>query len=278
MDHSPLCYPEGMSRAAELPPLPPFLPDLLAFDLDGTLLADGGQEIPESTVAGLELLRPLGVKFAVVTGRDSVPPQVLSRLQPHAAATNNGGRLEVGGELRHQARFSPQDLQAVLGHELENAGLTLFTEEGLFVEVPQGGQPEPWMTKRGFRPLSEFSEQAALKVGFYHPGVVHHAQRLRQSHPHLVMTGAQEPYPHFLTVTPAGADKAAGLTLLAQALDVSLERTAAFGDSDNDEVMLELAGFAVQVGTLPLLRPHADAQLSSHLELGAYLERLAALA
>lgn len=264
-----------MSRAAELPPLPPFAPLLLAFDLDGTLLADGGHEVPPTTAAALELLRPTGIQFAVVTGRDSVPPHVLDTLQPQATATNNGGRIEVAGQLHHQSRFTPEDLQAVLNHELEEAGLTVFTEEGLFVHVPKGGQPEPWMTKRGFRPLTEFGGQVALKVGFYHSGVVHHAKRLRQSHPHLVMTGAQEPYPHYLTVTPTGADKAAGLTLLAKALGIPLERTVAFGDSDNDEVMLELAGFAVQVGTLPLLAPHADAQLTSHLELGKYLERLA---
>ena len=49
----------------------------------------------------------------------------------------------------------------------------------------------------------------------------------------------------------------------------------AFGDSDNDVAMLEVAGHAVQLGDLPLLRAHADEMLSGPEALGAYLDALA---
>ncbi|WP_291426513.1 HAD-IIB family hydrolase [Deinococcus sp.] len=257
------------------PALPPFEPLLLAFDLDGTLLADGGVHMPPDTAAALGRLRALGVKFAIVTGRDTPPAPVRQQMQPDVIATNNGGRVEVGGTLHRSATFDVADLRAVLAHELKDARTVLFTRDHLYVDLPAGRDPEPWMVARSYRPIEEAPEEGILKVGFYHPEVAGHAGKLRTSHPHLVLTGGQEPYPYFLTVTPTGADKAAALALAAEALGIALERTVAFGDSDNDEVMLEVAGFAVQVGTLPLLEPHADAQLPSHLELGAYLAALA---
>lgn len=259
----PAAFPEG-------------LPLLLAFDLDGTLIRDGGQELPEDTAAALARLRALGVRVAIVTGRDLPPRGVSARAEFDAVATNNGGRVHFGPELRTSARFGPGDLEAVLAHELDGARVVLFTEADLYVQLPPGRDPEPWMIARQARPLADAPHADVTKVGFWHPDVAGFAARLRASHPHLVVTGGQPPYPEFLTITPTGAHKAAALALIAEGLDIPLERTVAFGDSDNDEVMLELAGYAVQVGTLPLLARHADTGLPGHEEMGTYLHAVAA--
>ncbi|ANC70792.1 HAD-IIB family hydrolase [Deinococcus radiodurans] len=251
------------------------LPLLLAFDLDGTLIRDGGTELPPATAQALARLRSLGVKLAIITGRDTPPRSVREGVQADATATNNGGRIEAGGELHAQAEFSLEDVQAVLAHELQGARLVLFTPEAIYVDLPPGREPEPWMVARGYHPLSEAPQTGIVKAGFYHPEVATLARRLRKTRPHLVVTGGQEPYPHFLTVTPTGAHKAAALTRIAELLEVPLERTVAFGDSDNDEVMLETAGYAVQVGTLPLLARHADEQVADHEALAAYLNGVA---
>ncbi|EYB66838.1 HAD family hydrolase [Deinococcus phoenicis] len=257
-------------------PFPPAgLPLLLAFDLDGTLIPDAGREVPPATVEALSRLRALGVRLAVITGRDLPPPHVLETARPDAVATNNGGRIEIGGQLHAEARFTPAELQAVLAHELEDARVVVFTADGLYVDLPPGREPEGWMRARGSRPLAEAPQEGILKVGFYHPEVAEFAARLRETHPHLVLTGAQPPYTEFLTVTPVGAHKGAALSLIADALEIPLERTVAFGDSDNDVAMLELAGYAVQLGSLPLLAPHAHTQIAGPEALGAYLHALA---
>lgn len=256
-------------------PFPPGLPLLLAFDLDGTLIPEQGREVPAATVEALARLHALGVKVAIITGRDTVPPHVLRTARPDAVATNNGGRVHFGEELHTETRFSAADLEAVLAHELEDARLVLFTEGGLFVDLPDGTQPEAWMVARGYQSLAHAPQEGIQKVGFYHPDVAGHAARLRESHPHLVLTGAQEPYTHFLTVTPAGAHKGAALALIAEGLGIAPERTVAFGDSDNDVAMLEVAGYAVQSGTLPLLAEHAHARVAGPEALGAYLHALA---
>ncbi|GHG15360.1 HAD hydrolase family protein [Deinococcus indicus] len=262
---------------ADLPVTPPLL---MAFDLDGTLIPDAGREVQPDAAQALERLRALGVKLAIITGRDTPPSQVLRVMEPDAVATNNGGRILIGEDLHTEARFSDADLEAALAHELDGARVVLFTADGLYVDLPPGVEPEPWMVLRQFRPLADAPREGILKVGYYHPQVAALAGRLRTTHPHLVLTGAQDPYPHFLTVTPQGAHKGAALTLIADALNVPHTQTVAFGDSDNDEAMLEIAGYAVQVGSLPLLTPHANTRVPQQADLGAFLhawaDRLAA--
>lgn len=259
----------GLTRPKTAPPAG--VPLLMAFDLDGTLITEQGRAADAATAQGLARLRAADVRLAIITGRDMAPDAVMDVMQPDAVATNNGGRIVVGGELHTEARFTPADLEAVLAHELAGARTVLFTAERLFVDLPRGTEPEPWMVARRYGPLSEAPLGDVLKVGFYHPGVAGLAGRLRESHPHLVLTGAQPPYLSFLTITPQGAHKGAALTLIADALRLPHGRAVAFGDSDNDEAMLEVAGYAVQVGTLPLLTRHAHARLERQTDLGAYL-------
>ncbi|PNY82203.1 HAD-IIB family hydrolase [Deinococcus koreensis] len=252
-------------------PAPTGLPLLMAFDLDGTLIPERGDRLQDDVATALSRLRAQGVKLAIITGRDMAPEAVREAMQPHAVASNNGGRIEIDGTLHTEAIFTPDDLEAVLAHELDGARAILFTEGGLYVDIPPGYEPEPWMVLRGYRPLAEAPRDSIQKVGYFHPHVAGFAAQLRESHPHLVLTGAQEPYPHFLTVTPTGAHKGAALALIADALGVPHERTVAFGDSDNDEAMLEIAGYAVQVGTLPLLSRHAHVRVEMQVELGTFL-------
>lgn len=251
--------------------LPVTLPLLMAFDLDGTLIPDRGDSVADDVLSALGRLRAAGVQLAIITGRDVSPSRVRAAVRPDAVATNNGGRIEMNGALHSEAIFTADDLEAVLAHELDGARVVLFTAERLYVDVPEGTEPEPWMVLRGYRPLADAPRDAILKIRYFHPHVAGFAERLRGSHPHLVLTGAQDPYPHFLTVTPEGAHKGAALALIADTLGVPHAHTVAFGDSDNDEAMLEVAGYAVQVGTLPLLARHAHAQVSRQTELGAFL-------
>jgi Cof subfamily protein (haloacid dehalogenase superfamily) len=53
--------------------------------------------------------------------------------------------------------------------------------------------------------------------------------------------------PFFLELAHPDVTKAAGLDFLAERLDVSSERTVAFGDGENDVELLEWAGFGVAV-------------------------------
>ncbi|WP_261664420.1 HAD family hydrolase [Deinococcus sp. Marseille-Q6407] len=254
---------------------PAELPLLLAFDLDGTLVPELGNEVPVKTAQALRRLHGLGVHLAVITGRDLVPEAIAQAAPFSALASQNGGRVVIGGELHTSASFTPEELEAILAHELEGARLILYSDGTLYLDPPPEGQLPGWIATRGYRPLAEARGQVIEKVGLHHAGVAGHAARLRAGQPQLVLTGAQPPYEQYLTVTPSGAHKGAALTRMAEALKVPLSRTAVFGDTDNDIAMFEVAGYAVQLGTLPLLAQHANEQLAGPAELGAWLDHLA---
>ncbi|WP_161881422.1 HAD hydrolase family protein [Deinococcus alpinitundrae] len=256
--------------------LHPHRPRLLAFDLDGTLILEASLSVPEATISALARLRRLDVQAAVVTGRDQPPPGVLAAAQPTAVATSNGGHIEINGQVHTSLRFSEAELAAVLGHRLGNARVIAFTPHAIYVDVPPGVTAPEWLARREHFPLSEAPAGEIIKVGFYHPEVASWRDELRSGgFGHLVFTGARLPYPEFLTVTPAGADKGAALSVIAEQLGVPMAQVTAFGDSDNDEAMLAVAGRAVQVGHLPLLAPYAHEQVERPELLGAYLHALA---
>ncbi len=254
---------------------PTHRPQLLAFDLDGTLILEASLSVPERTQTALGRLRELGVQTAIVTGRDQPPLGVLEAAQPSAVATSNGGQIEILGQVHQELRFSEEELAAVLAHQLGSARVIAFTSSAIYADMPPGVAAPEWLARREHYPLSEAPASEIIKVGFYHPEVAVWRDTLRGQHAQLVYTGAQPPYPEFLTVTPSGADKGAALSVIAEQLGIPIERVTAFGDSDNDEAMLSVAGWAVQVGTLPLLRPYANEQVERPETLGDYLHALA---
>ena len=255
--------------------LPMGLPLLLAFDLDGTLVPDLAVTLTDEVGAALRRLAELGVALAVITGRDLVPQAITETAPFSALASQNGGRVEVAGQLQPAIHFSEDELEAVLAHELEGARLILYSDGVLYLDMLPGETLPDWITTRGHRPQAEAKGRPIQKVSFFHADAAQHAEHLRRYQPQLVVTGAQPPYPEFLTVTPAGAHKGAALTLLAGKLGIPLERTVVFGDSDNDLAMFEVADYAVQSGNLPLLAEHADEQISGPEGLAAWLEGLA---
>lgn len=255
---------------------------LFCFDLDGTLISDGGSQVPESTAQVLEKLRSLGASFVIITGRNTVPAAVLDVVKPEAVATNNGARLKFGDLPTREIYFSEDELQLLATHGLDGASLLYFSSDGQgggmgYVDFPSGEAPLGWMKEEGYTPVSQLTDHTRLsKV------ILHHteadelavlAQRWRQHTAGLVVTGAQNPYPNYLTVTPPASDKGNALEKIAAELGVSLSLTVVFGDSDNDLEMLERAGWAVQVGQLPLLERVTKDRIESPEVLGRYLSR-----
>jgi len=55
------------------------------------------------------------------------------------------------------------------------------------------------------------------------------------------------PHPFFVEFLRPGCCKGTGLAKLCEAIGISLENVAAFGDGDNDKEMLQLAGLGVAV-------------------------------
>lgn len=253
---------------------PQGLPLLLAFDFDGTLVPDGRPELPADLAPVLRCLSEQGVRLAAITGRDVLPPGIEDAVPFDGVATQNGGHVEVGGAVKQALYFSDEELEAVLAHSMQGVRLMMFSGGQMYVDLPEGQVPTTQQLARNPRPVAEIPRGRVQKVNFFHEGVAGHAAHLRGHPAGFTVTGAQPPYTQMMTVTPKGAHKGAGIELLARELGVPLSRTIVFGDSDNDLAMFGVAGYAVQVGDLPLLAEHADERIEGPEVLGAWLEGL----
>lgn len=246
---------------------------LIAFDLDGTLL-DHDKTVPARSVAAVERLRDHGCRIAIITGRSRVPNDVLEGIRPDAVATNNGGTVRVGDRVVARHAFAPGEVAAIDAALPEAADVIAFGADEVFVRDPSKAPPA-WLGDRTLLPLAAAQGVEVYQFSFHHPDARQFAPALERAGD-FALTGGIAPYLDFMTVTPRLANKGQALRDLAAAFGLPLGRTVAFGDSDNDVAMFEVAGVAVQVGDAECLAPHAHQRVScSALGLPGWLEELA---
>jgi HMP-PP phosphatase len=256
------------------------LPRLLAFDLDGTVVEDGGMQVPEPTRRALRRLRAAGVLVAVVTGRDDVPPDVLDALAPDAVALHTGSLILRGAAVVHQVSLTAAEIAAVRALRPPSGHLLALTRGQVHAELAPLANAAAWrerwaLAHRPFVAFDPLPETGVMGLWCFHDNIGAWKAGVQAACPHLVIVGAQPPYLDNMNVSPAGVDKGVALRRIASVLGVPLEDTWAFGDSDNDLPMFAVAGRAVQVGTLPLLQGRAQAQVAGFGALGEWLDRLA---
>ena len=248
---------------------------LIAFDLDGTLL-DEEKAVPARSLETVAALRERGCLFAVITGRASLPDNVLEGVRPEAWAVNNGGTVVVRGEVVAEHRIPAEQATALLG--LPAPGAHVFATDAdskqTYVSDPDNPEHDRWRAEHVLLPLAAARGKPLLRLGIHSLEAAALAQRIHALGDFTV-TGGVLPYSEFLTVTPEQANKGEALRQIARALEVPLENTIAFGDSDNDVAMLRAAGVAVQVGDAECLSPHAHHTVScATLGLPGWLETL----
>ncbi|EYB69223.1 HAD family hydrolase [Deinococcus phoenicis] len=248
---------------------------LLAFDLDGTLL-DRDHSVPARTLELLARLREHGCRVAVITGRADVPPEVLSALRPEAVAVNTGGLVMVGGRVIADHHFTPEQARALVGLLPTDRPVFGFGPGTVYVRDPQAPAFAVWQTERRGLPLEEAAagplQKLDIELAVQDPATPELTARLRQVGGVHVTSSVSGPR-QYLTVTPEAANKGTALRLIAQALGIPMSRTVAFGDSENDLAMFEVAGVAVQVGEAECLLKVAHHRVScSALGLPGWLE------
>ncbi|AFZ68687.1 HAD-superfamily hydrolase, subfamily IIB [Deinococcus peraridilitoris DSM 19664] len=243
---------------------------LIAFDLDGTLL-DHDKSIPQRSSRVIEQLRAHGCLFAVITGRARVPDDVMSTVRPQATATSNGGSIAVGEEMLIEHLLTPEQIRAVDALVPQDAEVIAFGTDAVYARDPHT-QVFDWLSGRTLKPLEEAARGRVLKFNVRHPEAWRYRETI-EALGDMTVTGGVAPYEHFLTVTPARANKGDALRDIARALDVPLAQTVAFGDSDNDLAMFQVAGTAVQVGQAECLVGRGHHQVScAALGLPGWLE------
>jgi Cof subfamily protein (haloacid dehalogenase superfamily) len=232
--------------------------DLLALDLDGTILDDTFQISPRVRRA-LQAAVNGGVRVTIATGR----PVAVTRPFVEAVGVNAPVIAMQGGEIYD---FATETMlyRLRLPHDLACALTELERLHPAWQAVVYAGQE---LYVSGIRYSMDF--YAALlgtnlavhgdlcralngheseKVLYIIPPqdaalTLHELRRLAGDRANVVQSHAL-----FVEVNPLNAHKGAGLARLAADLDIPREHVMAIGDQDNDASMIEWAGLGVAMG------------------------------
>lgn len=225
------------------------------FDIDGTIVDDGSQQIPQSAIRAVEKLRENGHIAIVNTGRpySHIDPRVRSMAFRGWVC---GCGMEVILDGAYLQKIRPDEslrtfaVEAVRRYHMKPLYET--AQGGIIVE--ESSKENRWireeacrMVKKNF-PVQEihgeempifmkfvaFSEQDSDPAGF---------TREMEQRFTVIDRGNT-----MLELIPKGCSKAAGMKLALDYLGVDRSQTLAIGDSTNDLPMFSLAGHTVCMG------------------------------
>ncbi|MDD5832213.1 MAG: HAD family hydrolase [Clostridiales bacterium] len=228
---------------------------LAFFDLDGTLLDNDRDIIPESSLKALELLRRGGWRIVLSTGRDMDTHYSIryrSIVRPDAVIHQNGGKVTVGDKLLYKHVMDKKLLSEILSFCREK-GFCMGSSVGdkdYFINPEKKTAADRAYNRfieRHFVPFEGLLDPDIEVVGLSFAGNIQEEKPQIEKHfPQLEL---------FAFSSNAGADvvergfsKAEGMKRLCSYYDAEGEQTVAFGDSPNDIALLKAADIGVAMG------------------------------
>lgn len=196
--------------------------DLLATDLDGTVLGPGGDLLAPELPTAVRHLAASGITLVLCTGRST--EYALEGAQALGASSGYG--LSYGGAMTVDLSTGNVISRTRLTGQLASQIVRLARELGLAVDpIPRCGDPVRLLLTGAPAAIDRAAESLACVIR-------------RQ----VVML---RPTPEALAVQAAGATKHAALAALTKALGVDEGRTVYLGDADDDAGALRWAGLGI---------------------------------
>lgn len=236
---------------------------LLLFDLDGTLLRSD-KSISEYTLSVLEKCRQKGILMGIATARgESNAPAIIPVIAPDIVISSGGALVRHGDKILYTAEFSSDEaeelvnnIKAICGADCEITSDTLTGYYANYKEedVPDWGEVIP-CDFVNFRVPS-------LKIcaNIHNESDAKSLEATLTDSRMLRFSGCD-----WYQITKSTATKGAAAGAIAEALHISLENVAAFGDDEVDIDMLQVCGTGVAVeNALERVKKSADAVTSSN--------------
>ena len=229
---------------------------LIASDIDGTLVKDGESKLNEELIEVIDKLYGKGIIFAAASGRSVVSQEKLfeSIRDKIYYISCNGTYIGKFGECINQSVIKPEYVKEIVRDTRNYPDCTLFlnidrgyytdSKDKKVIEWVENGYCEKVFQVEDLLDVDE----KIIKVCLYDPK--HQAG----------VTGKDlmDKWRGKLSVVTAGtmwldffdkeASKGAALSMLQDMLGVSKEETMAFGDQQNDIEMLKQADYSYAVG------------------------------
>ncbi len=228
---------------------------LIASDIDGTLVTDGGNELNPELYDVILKLRAKGIQFAAASGRqwlsiesifEPIKEKVFYLSDNGAYVGCHGRRLYVNPIERKTVMDMVLDVRNMAGLDVMICGPDVIyteTDNQEFLDWMINGY------KFHVKQVEDLTkvESEFIKVSVYRKTDVEaHTRTLRQKYAdRLKMTIAGDMW---LDCMRPGINKGQAVKLLQDSLGIKPEETMAFGDQLNDIEMLKQAYYSFAVG------------------------------
>lgn len=240
---------------------------LIAMDMDGTLLLDGGKGIPAENIAALRAAHAAGIHLALCSGRipddmgfyaqDTGVPMHILALNGTCMLDRPLGQITRSDYLPAEASraifdmvqqypvaygiFSDHDL--VISIKLTEAQLRIIFGENILREGTR--------TRLSFDVASaeQLLQHGVNKFMIFTDNDPDTLQALRnRMEKEIPGIDISTSWVNNLEINAKGANKGVSLKALADQLGIPMAQVMAIGDNDNDLPMLHAAGVAVAMG------------------------------
>ncbi len=245
------------------------------MDLDETLL-HSDKTISSYTVSILNKVKNKGIQIGFCTSRGmiNIIPWV-KEVQPDVVICNGGACIFYNNQVIHTATFSLEDTQALLNKAYEvcgsNCEITLDTLDKIYWNRDKD-KSQIYAPDAITDDFSDFKEQA-LKICVQ----TDNAEKAKQ----IASAVKSCDYLPFSDIpwykfSSENATKECAIQLLAEKLDISLDKIIAFGDDFNDIEMLKICGMGIAMeNAIKQVKEAADYITKSNNDDGVawYLEK-----
>ena len=230
-------------------------PELIAFDLDDTLLRDDGT-ISERTLHDLHRLAKEGIVTVIATGRmyaTAKPYADLLALPDMPLILFSGALIQkISGEKLYEKTLSPE-LTAQINKEAFRHGWTAQTyiNDTLYVreknEFVESYERHTGICAVETGTIGKIPQQGADKILIH--GRVDELPAVRECLRKVTGQEAELLFsrPEYLEIMAAGTSKGRALEVVCRYYKIDVSRAMAFGNGQNDTEMLKKAGFSVAV-------------------------------
>lgn len=225
---------------------------IVFFDIDNTLF-DQNKKVPDSTLEAIQKLQQKGVTTAIATGRAPFMfSQLRQQLNIHSYVSFNGSYVVDQDALIYRNPIPGEVLDQLEKQASEkDKRLILLNEETMKID----GTLDPYIRKSiaSLRLDIPFPEQDAqfYKHHEIYQGMLFYSEKDETGY--LEQAPLNELryvrwHPYAVDVIPEHGSKAMGIQKMLEAMGISANAAAAFGDGNNDVEMLKYVGTGVAMG------------------------------
>ncbi len=228
---------------------------IVFMDLDGTILDNKLNLIPESTLLSIRLLKCSGYITVLSTGRDMdthYSVRYKAMIEPDAIIHHNGNKITVGNELIYE-HFMDEELVRKIYTFCKDRGYCIGTsidKEDFFLnpEVKyKADKSYKKVVERNFVPFEEiFKRHLRITALSYAGDIANEKPIIEKAFPMIKLF----PFSKGLgaDLVEIGSSKAEGMKRICEYYGIDVKNTYAFGDSHNDIPLLKAAYIGVAMG------------------------------